>query len=948
MDTYLKPGSRLIRQRIKKTNPNLAKDLDNLWLLASKKIHEFQEGKTGQGHLHCLRVDNNIGLLLQDKIAKFKDLDLFVLSAAAALHDIGKIKMVQSEERVDHGLIGQEILLRQGFWKEFSWNWGKMQAIAHVISVHDNGKIEDLPEEDFVIDTPPGVPLRSLAAIFRLADMLDTTYERAPLIMRKLESMKYIKSPESWLARGAIVGWKIQYDGTRVRSISLQASCKNEEENNAALVCVDLLNESITDSHRKYLENCPVIYWKRGSIKRGIVHFPFIFQIAGVGEASQGDLSRLHQAAMREYLTHLAWDFSYVNLDGMGEFEDKRPTNLTDVFIDVHARLSLEWRPRDLTMFSQYEKGSSDEDKKKRRPLPIISTLESGSVPITKVINSNDVNRIVILGHPGSGKSTIVQFLCLEASKKYAATKKVELIPFRVIIRNYVSEKKKRSGDYEIIEYIHDEVGSHLRGQCPRGFINFCLSQQNSIVIFDGLDEVPKLEDREGVRSEVLSFAGRFDKARYIVTSRIVGYEQASLDMNRFLHVELQPLRHSQVENFVLNWYREREREPERRKMRTKSFLKALESPAVGQLAQNPLLLTIMSLVHRAEADLPRQRVLLYEKCVEAFLINRDRARGLLSYDEVEIRKCHEYLGYWMHSRGRREGDQITVGIAQLKAKLAEFMSSDSALPFSLHLKKVDEFVDAARRRVGLIVERSQGVFAFGHRSFQEYFAASFLTSVNYGIDQLWASICERVFDPYWHEVILLLAGRLGFTSHRGLNDLVERILEAEPNVKSLLLAAGIANDMAPINGTLLMKISDQLIEALLYETIPYELYESKVRESLRKEKMYTEAITHTDTVLYKYLVLLTGVMDTDVKDHILSRATNIGWTTGCSERVSRINELVDQGLFSFQNVRVLAEALRKGIEKKRPRFPRKPMLYSPPLESNKKEEHSNNSNRVR
>ena len=41
---------------------------------------------------------------------------------------------------------------------------------------------------------------------------------------------------------------------------------------------------------------------------------------------------------------------------------------------------------------------------------------------------------------------------------------------------------------------------------------------------------------------------------------------------------------------------------------------------AIRELAQNPLLLTIIALVHRIEADLPDERVLLYRKCAETLL----------------------------------------------------------------------------------------------------------------------------------------------------------------------------------------------------------------------------------------------------------------------------------------------------------------------------------------
>jgi len=275
MKNLLGRGNKLLRKTIKKKNALLATELEIVWNAAQTKIHHFQEGKTSQGTLHCLSVENNVGLLLQDKLDKFKDIDLFILSAAAALHDIGKIKVQQPKMRLDHGQWGKELLLKREISSEFFLDDRKAIAVAEIIGVHYNGRIMDLPEEPFVIRWPPGLLLRSLAAIFRLADMLDTDYRRCPYVLQKIKSQKFAEDPELWLARGHIGGWDFGKDG---KTLLLQMSSGDNKDRRIAKTYVDILNDTITESQRKYLESCPVIYWDKG-IKRGIVSFPTRFQL---------------------------------------------------------------------------------------------------------------------------------------------------------------------------------------------------------------------------------------------------------------------------------------------------------------------------------------------------------------------------------------------------------------------------------------------------------------------------------------------------------------------------------------------------------------------------------------------------------------------------------------------------------------------------------------------
>jgi hypothetical protein len=594
-----------------------------------------------------------------------------------------------------------------------------------------------------------------------------------------------------------------------------------------ATACVDLLNENITESQQMYLKYCPVTYWDKG-IKVEAVSFPFRFQLdMSQIEKHISDPEAIRARVLNEYLKSLSWDLSEVDLNGLGEFADKKPTKLQDVFIDLYVELATRFQPKWL-------KDEIEELNKIRRieklkgqllPRTIVQQLLEGPVPVTSIVDSGRFNRMVLLGDPGSGKSTIAQYLCIKSACKFFPEKDrsdsenmLRFVPFRVLIRELVAERRRSGQKYSITDYLLDEINFRIRTKCPEEFLESLLATGRALVIFDGLDEVLALHEREKIRKEITHFIGLYPEATYIITSRIVGYEQNSLDPEKFIHLVILPLNAKQIRSFIERWYKARERDPRDCKIKIESLKRAIEEPDIGQLAQNPLLLTIMSLVHKAEADLPRQKVLLYDRCVQAFLANRDKAKDLLSYDENEIRACHEYLGYQL----QHQAVYAEVDINELRNMLFNFFKERYPLSLEIQKKKVDEFIETAKKRVGIIVERGPGIFAFGHRSFQEYFAACYMTSNNYGIEELWNSISDKIFNPSWHETIKILGQRLGYISSRGLDQFIQKLLTINPEeyggrpYENFILAGEIAAEKTPMSGITLIKICDKIFETAL------------------------------------------------------------------------------------------------------------------------------------
>jgi HEAT repeat protein len=203
---------------------DLRKTLDNIWAIGESSYHQFIKGSTSQGNQHSKAIEKNLGRLISDdKKRALKSIGCFLLSASACLHDLGKvIQDNQSDWCSNHGERSAEIILKH--YPEYGLKRAEAIAIAYIVSVHDDGKLEKLPLTPFAIGCDH-VNLIELAAIFRLGDMLHISSDRAP------ENVSKILFPQGnvssiWLGRQAISGWYLDNEN----HIILQAEPKPNEE----------------------------------------------------------------------------------------------------------------------------------------------------------------------------------------------------------------------------------------------------------------------------------------------------------------------------------------------------------------------------------------------------------------------------------------------------------------------------------------------------------------------------------------------------------------------------------------------------------------------------------------------------------------------------------------------------------------------------------------------
>jgi hypothetical protein len=586
------------------------------------------------------------------------------------------------------------------------------------------------------------------------------------------------------------------------------------------------------------------------------------------------------------YRYQVAEMYRQLEFVGIPELKERRPITVEDVFIRLRAERQIEAIPdweleeqireamaqrdahRLIALQAKQRKGSigrkvtpeerqqwlheltaAIEARDAMATLTLRRRLERTTSFVTEVSieeSLRQADRMAILGDPGTGKTTLLKYLTVicaegraEAELGLGADGAGSPLPVFIPLREFAAECAGRNQDYCLLDYLYTHAREHLLLNLPQGFFEEALKAGRCLVCLDGLDEVWAVGQRKAVADEVRALAARFPRNRYLVTSRIVGYEEAPLDRRDFVHHTVLPLEDDDVHEFVRKWYEVRERDPVQRKHKADDLIATIDrEPRIKSLATNPLLLTIIALVHRIEAELPQERVKLYDKCVTALVDTWEEVKGLTIEEKQRPfyryrRRLLERLAYELHAGAEEPGQLQMVKAGDLELMLTRLLMENRRLGLAGDLDgardEAQAFVRLARGRTGLLVERGEGIFGFPHLTFQEYLAACDVENrcIHRGVDAIWEEIEDRLHDSRWQEVILLLLGSLNKYDEPPTL-LVERILEAgkedrfEPVLhRHLYLAARALADRVEVAADLRRRVVDAIL-GIVREPVPW------------------------------------------------------------------------------------------------------------------------------
>ena len=420
----------------------------------------------------------------------------------------------------------------------------------------------------------------------------------------------------------------------------------------------------------------------------------------------------------------------------------------------------------------------------------------------------NCPERLVILGGPGTGKTTLLSYLALKFARGQAKQElglDEERLPILIPLREL-----SRTGWSLATENLPALcVAPEIAAECPPDFFKKHLQDGKCIVLLDGMDEVTSEDERRRVAEQIEDFVTTYRDNRFVVTSRPAGYSGVALA--GFTQLEVCDFSDEDVEAFTRYWclaielaVRRVESEISEAVARRKAEREAEEliaairaSDRVRRLTVNPLLLTIVAMVHRYRATLPNRRAELYDECTEVLLGYWDEAKGIAGQlDWKRKRRVLEPLAHWMHRQGLRE-----AGRAQVEQVIAQ------ALPVVGEKEtEAAEFLKSVRERSGLLMERGLDVYGFSHLTFQEYLTASHLIDRGEGGRE---ELITHLHDSWWLEVTLLYAGIQDATP------LIEAILAQRDDLfqNNLFLAARCLVDVVNIDPRLQQHVLSRLLE---------------------------------------------------------------------------------------------------------------------------------------
>ncbi|MCP4397835.1 MAG: SUMF1/EgtB/PvdO family nonheme iron enzyme [bacterium] len=490
-------------------------------------------------------------------------------------------------------------------------------------------------------------------------------------------------------------------------------------------------------------------------------------------------------AALREaYLSWLIRKAGYVPLADidpqMAAAEPESPLNLDAIYT---ALLTVSPEEHEL-----FRKGDARSGKNK-------SALEQ----------LDEHRYLVLLGGPGSGKSTFVNFvtICLAGewlprqdinlkllrsplpdfddtdnkdTQKPQPWRHGRLLPVRVILRDFAAEglpadEKPVTGNH-LWQFIEKQLEQEGLGEfAPH--LKCHLLQHGGLFLLDGLDEVPQADRlRPRIKQAVESCATLFPKCHVLVTSRTYAYQQRTWKLSGFVETVLSTFNDAQIRVFVRRWYEflARFRDMSQGESLTQAdelSENILDSPRLQELAERPILLTLMTSLHASRGKLPEKRMELYQETVNLLLHRWESLKFKRPDAQGNMITEYQSLLKWLDAD--RDRVLVLLGKLAFEAHAAQTVGQDEIayieeekLVMGLwDLKKAphvsaEQIERHLRNRAGLLISPADKIYTFPHRSFQEYLTACYLTGEHDYPDNV-ADLVRN--DPNrWREVLLLAA----------------------------------------------------------------------------------------------------------------------------------------------------------------------------------------------
>lgn len=275
--------------------------------------------------------------------------------------------------------------------------------------------------------------------------------------------------------------------------------------------------------------------------------------------------------------------------------------------------------------------------------------------------------------------------------------------------------------DKDLVTAISGEVEHNSRLKIPPDFLESHLRQGKCLLLLDAFDELASDPARRLLAEKVKNFVAAFPDNQCLVTSRITGYSNQLANAGFDQPFTIQRLSSQHISTFIGKWYEnlaalqtagEELAQPAGAVLQVEYQQKAanlvevvLHNPGIRELAVNPMLLSLIALVHYVKIKLPEQRYRLYQDCLDILLEQWDSVRDvrfplLDRLDIQEKKRLLQRLAFHLHDRQLKSVPQTVLLREVLPAACRDICGE------KIQEGEVEKFLTLIQERTGLLVEK--------------------------------------------------------------------------------------------------------------------------------------------------------------------------------------------------------------------------------------------------
>jgi hypothetical protein len=454
----------------------------------------------------------------------------------------------------------------------------------------------------------------------------------------------------------------------------------------------------------------------------------------------------------------------YSKLEQANELTDKK-INLDKVFVDLSISKDSLFED-DSQKFVQY-------------------CIDTGNK-----IWKNNQYKMVFIGGPGQGKSTVTQFLTqiyrvhflknfnkklsdnsrnfLDQNMNLDTHPKCYRFPIRIILSDYsewLNNQKKDALSFSILSYIQYRIEYRADEKFSEfGNFRIFLEKLSFLFIFDGLDEVPSTSNRGEVIAEIDNFINNELKticcdAIIIATTRPQGYSHEFNESN-FEHFKLNDLDDETCLKYLENLLYNTVNSEDDRNSQLKILKEALSTEVTSNIMRTPLQATIMAILVKSGGKPSKDKFSLFNDYYQTML-KREKQKNVLkiiSEHEDYINEIHYLLGNNLQlSSQSQENSSSYIEISSFQDLIEDYFTKQEIEEIDKK-KYTLEIMEAITDRLVFITENQDNKIGFAIRSTQEYFSAMY--NVHNKSDQEVTKNIKVISESiYWRNIFIFMIG---------------------------------------------------------------------------------------------------------------------------------------------------------------------------------------------